>query len=278
MKKEICNRNLAWEKVQIARNIKRPSSSYYINNICEKFVEVHGDRCYGDDEAVIAGIGKMNGISVVMIGISKGNNTEENIRRNFGMPRPEGYRKALRMMKYAESHRLPLVCFIDTPGASCGVEAEQRGQGMAIAQNLCEMSILKVPIISILIGEGGSGGAIALGIADRILMLENSIYSILSPEGFAQILWKDVLKASEAAEAMKLTSSDLKELNVIDKIIKEPEGGAHNNIEAVADLLKKEISNELNEIMKDDINVILKRRHLKFRKMGMLWNEEGLIK
>ena len=268
MKTENLNENSAWERVKIARNIKRPSADYYINTLCDKFVELHGDRCYGDDKAVIAGIGKIDGISVVMIGISKGNNTEENIERNFGMAKPEGYKKALRMMKFAESHRMPLICFIDTPGAYCGVEAEEKAQGMAIAENILTMSNLKIPTISVFIGEGGSGGAIALGVADRILMLENSIYSILSPEGFSQILWKDISRASEVAEVMKLTAQDLKELGVIDKIIKEPSGGAHNDIQAMAEVLKIEICYELKELMKVNIDEILKNRHFKFRNMG----------
>lgn len=262
--------NSAWEKVKIARNKSRPSSDYYINSISDKFIELHGDRCYGDDRAVIAGICKISDISATIIGITKGGNTKENIKRNFGMPKPEGYKKALRLMKYAENHNMPIICFVDTPGAYCGVEAEENGQGMAIANNLLEMSRLRVPIISIFIGEGGSGGALALGIADKVLMLENAIYSILSPEGFSSILWKDVSRTVEAAGVMRLTARDLKQLNVIDRIIKEPEGGAHNNKQEMAALLKVVILEELKKLMEYNINIVLEKRYDKFRKIDDL--------
>ncbi|GFZ30855.1 acetyl-coenzyme A carboxylase carboxyl transferase subunit alpha [Clostridium zeae] len=260
--------NNAWEKVKLSRNINRPSSEYYINNISDKFVELHGDRCYGDDSAVIAGICKIDGISATIIGITKGNNTKENIKRNFGMPKPEGYKKSYRLMKYAENHNMPILCFVDTPGAYCGVEAEENGQGMAIANNLLEMSRLKVPIISIFIGEGGSGGALALGIADKVLMLENAIYSILSPEGFSSILWKDASRTAEAASVMKLTANDLKEIGIIDRIIEEPDGGAHNNRQQMTSTLKLIIVEELKKLMECNIDIILERRYDKFRKVG----------
>lgn len=262
--------NNAWEKVKLARNINRPSSDYYINSISDKFIELHGDRCYGDDRAVIAGICKISDISAIIIGITKGGNTKENIKRNFGMPKPEGYKKALRLMKYAENHNMPIICFIDTPGAYCGVEAEENGQGMAIANNLLEMSKLRVPIISIFVGEGGSGGALALGIADKVLMLENAIYSILSPEGFSSILWKDVSRTVEAASVMRLTAKDLKQLNVIDRIIKEPEGGAHNNKQEAAASLKIVILEELKKLMEYNVNTLLEKRYDKFRKIDNL--------
>lgn len=262
--------NSAWEKVKIARNINRPSSDYYINSISDKFIELHGDRCYGDDRAVIAGICKISDISATIIGITKGGSTKENIKRNFGMPKPEGYKKALRLMKYAENHNMPIICFIDTPGAYCGVEAEENGQGMAIANNLLEMSKLRVPIISIFVGEGGSGGALALGIADKVLMLENAIYSILSPEGFSSILWKDASRTVEAAGVMRLTAKDLKQLNVIDRIIKEPEGGAHNNKQEMAVSLKIVILEELKNLMQYSINTVLEKRYDKFRKIDDL--------
>lgn len=257
-----------WEKVNTARHKDRPSGKYYIENIFTDFLEFHGDRSYGDDKAVVGGIAQIEGISVTVIAITKGENTKENIERNFGMPNPEGYRKALRLMKQAEKFNRPVICFVDTPGAFCGVGAEERGQGHAIAQNLVEMSRLRTPIISILIGEGGSGGALALVLADSIFMLEHSIYSILSPEGFASILWKDKSLAREAAEVMKITAQDLREFNIIDKIIKEPRGGAHNNTQRMINSIKKEIYDELDILVKKDKETLLEDRYNKFRNMG----------
>lgn len=271
MELEIKKENKAWEIVNIARNIDRPSSNYYIKNICDKFISLNGDRIFYDDKAVIAGIGKIDGMAVTIIGISKGENLKENLKRNFGMAKPEGYKKALRVMKLAERNRMPIICLIDTPGAYCGVEAEENGEGMAIANNLIEMSKIKVPIISVFIGEGGSGGALGLGIADRILMMQNAIYSILSPEGFASILWKDVNRTKEAAEKMRLTALDLKQLGVIDEIISEPYGGAHKNKQEAADILKQSIMNQLSELINYDINKILEDRYNKFRCMGNFW-------
>ena len=209
MNRELIKTMSSWEKVNIARHKDRPTGSYYIKNIFDDFIELHGDRNFGDDAAIIGGIGYLNKVPVTVIAITKGANTKENIKRNFGMPKPEGYRKALRLMKQAEKFHRPVICFIDTPGAFCGVEAEERGQGEAIARNLMEMSRLKTPIISVLMGEGGSGGALALAVCDKVLMLEHAIYSILSPEGFASILWKDGSKAKDAAEVMKITAQDL---------------------------------------------------------------------
>ena len=257
-----------WEKVNTARHKDRPSGKYYIENIFTDFLEFHGDRSYGDDKAVVGGIAQIEGISVTVIAITKGENTKENIERNFGMPNPEGYRKALRLMKQAEKFNRPVICFVDTPGAFCGVGAEERGQGHAIAQNLVEMSRLRTPIISILIGEGGSGGALALALGDSIFMLEHSIYSILSPEGFASILWKDKSLAREAAEVMKITAQDLREFNIIDKIIKEPRGGAHNNRQRMINSIKKEIYDELDILVKKDKETLLEDRYNKFRNMG----------
>lgn len=257
--------NSAWEKVVLSRHKDRPSSIYYINEITDSFLELHGDKVSGDDKAVIAGIGKMNNMAVCLIGITRGETINENIERNFGMASPEGYRKSLRVMKLAERQRMPIICFIDTPGAYCGAEAEINGQGFAIAGNLMEMSHLRVPIISVFIGQGGSGGALALGISDRVLMLENSIYSILSPEGFASILWRDPERVKEAASKMKLTAKDLLEFKVIDRIIDEPTGGAHNNREEMGNRLKEVIFNELNELMKYDIDYILANRFNKYR-------------
>lgn len=268
MTRELIKTMSPWDKVITARDKNRPTGSFYIENIFTDFIEFHGDRAYGDDNAIIGGIGRLDDIPVTIIAITKGANTKENIERNFGMPKPEGYRKSLRLMKEAEKFKRPVICFIDTPGAFCGVDAEERGQGEAIARNLLEMSRLKTPIISVLMGEGGSGGAIALALADRILMLEHSIYSILSPEGFASILWKDGSKVKEAAEVMKITAQDLREFKVIDKVIKEPHLGAHKNPLRMASNLKKELIEELKSIKDRDIDEILNSRYKKFRNMG----------
>lgn len=258
-----------WQKVKMARLQSRPTSKDYINRVIEDFVELHGDRYYGDDSAIIGGIGKFNGIPVTVIGHQKGKETKENIKRNFGMPHPEGYRKALRLMKQAEKFRRPVITFIDTPGAYCGLGAEERGQGEAIAQNLIEMSRLKTPIIAIVIGEGGSGGALALGVGDRICMLENSIYSVISPEGLSSILWKDAALAQKAAEIMKLTAEDLLSLNIIDDIIKEPVEGAHSDIDYVSDNIKKYLLKEIQLLMALDIRELLDKRYDRFRKIGV---------
>ncbi|SFU59372.1 acetyl-CoA carboxylase carboxyltransferase subunit alpha [Clostridium sp. DSM 8431] len=270
MNRELIVKTKAWDKVNLARNKERPIGKYYIDNIFDNFIELHGDRAYGDDKAIVGGIAFLNGQPVTVIAICKGNNTKENIERNFGMPKPEGYRKALRLMKEAEKFKRPIICFVDTPGAFCGVSAEERGMGEAIAKNLFTMSRLETPIVSVLMGEGGSGGALALAVADRVLMLENSIYSILSPEGFASILWKDGSKAKEAAEVMKITSLDLKELKVIDRIIKEPFGGAHKNPSKMCKTLKKVLIEEVSNLSKIDKEEMLKLRYNKFRNMGIV--------
>ncbi|MGB4501150.1 MAG: acetyl-CoA carboxylase carboxyltransferase subunit alpha, partial [Natronincolaceae bacterium] len=227
-----------WQKVRLVRLQERPTSLDYIKKLVKDFIEFHGDRFYGDDSSIVGGIGIFEGIPITVIGHQKGKDTKENIKRNFGMPHPEGYRKALRLMKQAEKFKRPVLTFIDTPGAYCGPDAEERGQGEAIALNLIEMSRLKTPIISIVIGEGGSGGALGLGVADRICMLENSIYSVISPEGLASILWKDAALAQKAAGVMKLTAQDLLSLGIIDNIIKEPPGGAHKDINFTTDNIK----------------------------------------
>lgn len=255
-----------WEKVELSRLSERPTSLDYINNITSEFIELHGDRNYRDDTAIICGIGKIDNINVTIIAEQKGKNTRDNIERNFGMPHPEGYRKALRFMKQAEKFRRPIITFIDTPGAYPGIGAEERGQGEAIARNLMEMISLKVPIICIVIGEGSSGGALAISIGDKIFMLENSIYSILSPEGFASILWKDAEKKKEAAEIMKITSQDLMDLQVIDKIIKEPKGGAHKNLKEMSSRIKREILSSLKELRNIDDTELIEKRYKKFRK------------
>jgi len=236
----------SWEKVNIARSIKRPTALNYINSIFEDFIELKGDRGYGDDSAIVGGIARFKNRSVTVIGVQKGNNTKENIERNFGMPKPEGY----------------------TPGAFCGIESEERGIGEAIAKNLMTMSNLKVPIVSMIIGEGGSGGALALAVADEVWMLENSIYSILSPEGFASILYKDASKAKEAAERMKITSSDLLSLGVIDRVIKEPKGGAQEDPNKMILSIKANLKEVLERLSREPMESLLTKRYYKFRKLG----------
>ena len=257
-----------WDKVQLARKQERPNAQYYIEQIFTDFIELHGDRSYADDRAIIGGIGRLNNIPVTIIAQNKGMNTKENITNNFGMAHPEGYRKSLRLMKQAEKFQRPVICLIDTPGAYCGLGAEERGQGEAIARNLLEMSRLKTPIISGVIGEGGSGGALALGVADRIFMQEHTIYSILSPEGFASILWKDSQRAEEAAGVMKITAQDLYKFNMIDKIIAEPIGGAHRNPEEAAKLLGAYLKKELQQLIKTPIDQVLENRYQRFRAYG----------
>lgn len=258
-----------WDKVYISRDIKRPSAKNYIKNICSLFIELHGDRLYKDDPSIIGGIGKIGDFNVTLIGHQKGKDLNEQVKRNFGMPHPEGYRKALRLMEQAEKFNRPIITLIDTPGAFCGIEAEERGQGEAIAKNLREMSSLTVPIISIVIGEGGSGGALGIGVANEIVMLENSVYSVISPEGLSSILFKDSSKSKEASNLMKLTSLDLKELGVVDYIIKEPLNTAYSDIEAVSRDMKKYIVNRLDfykDFSKDDI---VNHRYNKFRNIGV---------
>ena len=256
----------AWEKVQISRQKDRPVGSDYIQMLCTDFLEFHGDRCFGDDPAILGGIGRIGGIPVTVIAQEKGRTTKENVRRNFGMPSPEGYRKALRLMKQAEKFGRPILCLVDTPGAFCGLEAEERGQGEAIARNICEMSGVKVPILSVIIGEGGSGGALALAVSDEVWMMENAIYSILSPEGFASILWKDSTKAQVAAKVMKLTAEDLKELEIVDKIFKEPDHYTVNSMKSVINLLSKAITTFFSQYIERDVQELLQHRYDRFRK------------
>lgn len=257
----------AWEKVKLARMPVRPTGLDYIERLFDDFIELHGDRYYSDDKAIVAGLAFFGDIPVTVIAQQKGRNTKENIMRNFSMPHPEGYRKALRLMKQAEKFRRPVICFIDTPGAYCGIGAEERGQGEAIASNLAEMMQLKTPIISIVISEGGSGGALALGVADRVYMLENAIYSILSPEGFASILYKDASKAEQAANDMKLTAQDLLEFGIIDGIIEEPAGGAHNDYNQMADNIRKVLEADLKLLMDTPLDELLDNRYKKFRRI-----------
>lgn len=273
MEKSIKTKVTAWDKVNIARAISRPTSLDYIEKVFDNFIELKGDRYFSDDAAIVGGIGEFKGIPVTIIGIQKGNNTKENIARNFGMPKAEGYRKALRLMKQAEKFGRPVVTFVDTPGAFCGVEGEERGVGEAIARNLMEMSSLKCPIISIVIGEGGSGGALALAVADEVWMLEHSIYSILSPEGFASILYKDATKAKEAAEKMKITSKDLLNFEIIDRIIKEPIGGAQMDLEKMSKSISKNLQEALERLTSEPIESLLTKRYYKFRKIGKFIEE-----
>jgi len=257
-----------WDRVQMARHQERPTTLDYIDEIFTDFIEFHGDRAFGDDEAIVAGVAYYKNNPVTVIGHQRGRDTKENIRRNFGMPHPEGYRKALRHMKQAEKFNRPIICFIDTKGAHPGKEAEERGQSEAIARNLVEMAGLKIPIICIVIGEGGSGGALALGVGDYIHMLENSTYSVISPEGAAALLWKDSSLAKNAAESMRITSYDLHELEIIDKIIPEPKGGAHRNMKQQAeniDIILEQSIKKLREIPIDDL---LEKRWEKYKQIG----------
>ena len=260
-KKEIS----AWEKVEIARNPKRKTSLEYIEKIFDEFIELHGDRNFKDDKAIICGLAKIDNIPFTIIAEQKGRTTKENIERNFGMPNPESYRKAIRFMKQAEKFKRPVITFIDTKGAYPGIEAEERGQGEAIAKSMFEMARLKVPVISIVIGEGSSGGALAIGVANKVFMLENAIYSILSPEGYSSILWKDPSRYKEAAEKMKLTAKDLYELNVIDKIIPEKNEISEEKFSKTSEILKKEIIKEIKKTNKMTSEQIVEERYKKFR-------------
>ncbi|MDF2566645.1 MAG: accA, partial [Oscillospiraceae bacterium] len=246
----------------------RPTIKDYIPLIFDNFYEMHGDRFFGDDSAIMGGVAKLNGVNVTVIAQVKGKNIEENKKANFAMPHPEGYRKALRLAKQAEKFSRPVICFIDTPGAFCGVAAEERGQGEAIAKNLFEFISLKVPIISIVLGEGGSGGALALGVCDELAMLENAIYSVISPRGFSSILWKDDSREKEAAQIMKITAEDLLELGVCEKILVEPAGGAHNNPQRMAETMTEYLNETLKKLLKKDLANLLDSRYNKFRKIG----------
>ena len=270
LRKKLPESEKAWEKVLAARKLERPRGKFYIETIVTDFIECHGDRNFRDDPAVIGGIGKIGEHIVTIIVQGKGNTAKENMARNFGMPHPEGYRKALRLMKQAEKFNRPIICLIDTPGAYCGLGAEERGQGEAIARNLMEMARLKVPIIAGIIGEGGSGGALALAIADKVFMQENTIYSILSPEGFASILWKDAGRAKEAAERMKITASQLLVQGIIDDIILEPIGGAHQDPIAAADALRQYLIVQLTELKRENEEERLNNRYERFRKFGVI--------
>ncbi len=257
-----------WQTAQIARHINRPFTLDYLNLIFTDFVELHGDRNFGDDHAIVGGLARLDSEPVMVIGHQKGRDTKEKVFRNFGMPNPEGYRKALRLMQMAEQFKLPIITFVDTPGAFPGIGAEERGQAEAIARNLREMAALTVPIIVVITGEGGSGGALAIAVGDRIMMLEYSVYAVISPEGCAAILWSDGTKGAQAAEALKLTARDIKGLEVIDEIVKEPVGGAHNDHEAMAKTLHEALSRNLKELMEIPADQLVEERYQKFRKMS----------
>jgi len=268
LRKEIYSKLTAWQRVQIARHPQRPYTLDYINMFMSDFIELHGDRVFADDKAIVGGLAKLDNQRLLILGHQKGRDTKENLQRNFGCAHPEGYRKALRIMRLAEEFNLPIVIFIDTPGAYPGIGAEERGQSLAIAENLREMTQIAVPIIAIVIGEGGSGGALGIGVADRIYVLENSYYSVISPEGCAAILWKDGAKAPDAAEVLKLTAQDLLNLGIIDEVIPEPLGGAHRDREKMAQELKDVITRGLTELKALNKEELLDLRYKKFRKMG----------
>ena len=257
-----------WQRVQNARHPKRPHTLDYVQRILTDFQEFHGDRAFGDDAAIVCGPGRLDGIPVMLIGEQKGRDTKQKLLRNFGMPKPEGYRKALRVMQMAAKFGRPIICLLDTPGAYPGIDAEERGQAEAIARNLREMARLAVPVISVCIGEGGSGGALALGVANHVLMLENAVYSVISPESCAAIVWRDSAKAELAAAALKLTAEDLVRLKLVDGIIPEPPGGAHEDYDEAARFLKERLLQSLAELAKLSSGELLQHRYSKFRAMG----------
>ncbi|MEO1434147.1 MAG: acetyl-CoA carboxylase carboxyltransferase subunit alpha [Bacteroidota bacterium] len=268
-RKKVYSDLTGWQRVQLSRHPNRPYTFYYIEQMCRKFVELHGDRNVADDKAIIGGIGSLDGQTVMIIGHQKGVNTKMRQYRNFGMANPEGYRKALRLMKMAERFEIPVVCLIDTPGAFPGLEAEERGQGEAIARNLYEMTLLKVPVVCVVIGEGASGGALGIGVGDRIFMMENTWYSVISPESCSSILWRSWDYKEQAAEALKLTAPHMLEFGLIDGIIKEPLGGAHSAPEEMAKILKRHLKKEINELVQIDPNQRVENRIEKFGKMGV---------
>jgi acetyl-CoA carboxylase carboxyl transferase subunit alpha len=273
LQKDIFSNLTPWQITQMARHIDRPKTSHYIRLMSEGFIELHGDRNYGDDPAIMGGVGRFNGRSIVLIGHQKGTDAKEMVYRNFGMPHPEGYRKALRLMKMAELFKKPVLTFVDTPGAYPGVGAEERGQAEAIARNLRVMVSLRTPIITVIIGEGGSGGALAIGVGDRVLMLEYSIYSVISPEGCAAILWKDGGKGKVAAESLRLTAKDLLDLGVINEIVKEPPGGAHRDPSQMTLSLKEVVGRHFEELEKIETGELVQNRYERFRRIGDFLDE-----
>ncbi len=276
-RKEIYSSLSPWQKVQIARHPRRPYALDYINTICEGFQEFHGDRQFKDDRAIIGGTAFLEGEAVMIVAQQKGRDPKERIARNFGMPQPEGYRKALRLMRLAEKFRLPVLSFIDTPGAFPGIESEARHVSEAIAVNLREMAMLRTPTISVVVGEGGSGGALGIGVTDRVLIFENSYYSVISPEGCAAILWKDGAAAPKAAEALKLSADNLEKLGVVDEVIPEPSGGAHNDLAQAAGALRYAVLKHLNDLRALDHERLLATRHERFRHLGV-FEEAGVVR
>ena len=264
----IFGRLTPWQRTQLSRHPRRPYTLDYIDGLCTEFVELHGDRAGHDDHALITGTARFNGRPVAVMGHQKGRNTKENIHRNFGMARPEGYRKALRIMHLADRFKMPIFCFIDTPGAYPGIDAEERGQAEAIAKNIREMAKLRVPVISVVIGEGGSGGALAIGVANRVIMLENSVYSVISPEGCAAILWRDRAEGPRAAEALRITAADCLELNVVDEVIAEPQGGAHRSPETTVQAVGEAVARHLEELDEIGLDGLRQARYERFRHMG----------
>ena len=273
LKSEIYENLTAWQRVQIARHTARPFALDYLSLCFTDFTELHGDRLFGDDASMPCGLAKINGRPVAVVSNQKGRDTKENLKRNFGSAHPEGYRKALRVMRLAEKFGLPIVALVDTPGAFPGIGAEERHIAESIAVNLREMMLLKTPIVAVVIGEGGSGGALGIGVADRVLIMENAYYSVISPEGCAAILWKHRSHAPEAAEALKLTAPHLKEFGLVDGIVPEPQGGAHRDHEAAAELLKKSLVENLDALEKSPIQKLLDERYAKFRAMGVFGGE-----
>jgi acetyl-CoA carboxylase carboxyl transferase subunit alpha len=272
LRREFYNHLGPWQRAQIARHPQRPYLTDYIPLLFTDFVELHGDRAFGDDRALIAGLAKFKGRAVAVIGQQKGRDTKQRVIRNFGQPKPEGYRKALRVMQLAAKFGRPILTFVDTPGAYPGIDAEERGQGEAIARNLREMARLPVPVIVTVTGEGGSGGALAIAVGDRVNILENGFYSVISPEGCASIIWRDSAKAETAAEAMKITATDLKELGIVDEIVKEPEGGAHTDLEVAAQFLDEVLDRQLVELTSEPIKALVDARYKKFRQMGQFFD------
>ena len=272
---ELSGHASAWSRVQLARHPQRPQTLDYVKHLFQDFTEIHGDRTFGDDPALVAGMAWFHGRPVIVVGHQKGHDTTQKVQRNFGMPKPEGYRKALRVMQLAAKFRRPIFTFVDTPGAYPGIDSEERGQAEAIARNLREMARIAVPIVVTITGEGGSGGALAIAVGDRILMLENAVYSVISPEGCASITWRDSTKAEQAAEALKITAPDLKPLGIVDEIVPEPAGGAHTDPQKAAQLLDPVLEQALRELCQVPVNELLQNRYQKFRLMGQFFREAG---
>lgn len=275
LQERIFRRLTPWQRTQLSRHPRRPYTLDYVDGLCTEWTEIHGDRAGHDDRALVTGMARLGGKPVMVIGHQKGRNTKENIERNFGMARPEGYRKALRAMKLADDFGMPILCFIDTPGAYPGIDAEERGQAEAIAKNILEMSRLTVPVIAVVIGEGGSGGALAIGVANRVLMLENSVYSVISPEGCAAILWRDRAEGPRAAEALKITAADCFRNGVIDEVVQEPDGGAHRNPDATVQAVGQALLRHLGELDELDRNGLRAARYDRFRGIGSFIEERG---